>query len=65
MNREEIEGKIDEVKGNLKKRIGGATEDPQRQAEGWAEEKKGQIEKKIGEFEKGSPDETDPDRDPS
>ncbi len=51
MNRDKIEGKIEEVKGNVKKRIGGATEDPAKQAEGWAQEKKGQVQKKIGEAE--------------
>ncbi len=51
MNRDKIEGKVDELKGNIKKRIGGATEDPGKQAEGWAEEKKGQVQKKIGDVE--------------
>jgi len=66
VNRDEVEGKIDEVKGNVKKRIGGATEDPQRQAEGWVEEKKGQVQKKIGEVEEESArraDEKDADQD--
>lgn len=54
MNRDEIEGKVDELKGNVKKRIGGATEDPKRQAEGWAEEKKGEVKQKIGELEEKS-----------
>ncbi len=66
MNRDEIEGKVDELKGNVKKRIGGATEDPKRQAEGWVEEKKGQAQKKIGEMEDESArreDEKDADRD--
>ncbi len=51
MNRDKIEGKIEEVKGNVKKRIGGATEDPGKQAEGWAQEKKGQVQKKVGDLE--------------
>ncbi len=51
MNRDEIEGKVEEVKGNVKKRIGGATESPGTQAEGWAEEQKGKLQKKIGEAE--------------
>ncbi len=62
MNRDKIEGKIEEVKGNLKKRIGGATEDPSKQAKGWAEEKKGQLKKKVGELEeKTAPRRGDPD----
>ncbi len=59
MNRDKIEGTIEEVKGNVKKRIGGATEDPSKQAEGWAQEKKGQVQKKIGDVE----EETAPRRD--
>ena len=54
MNRDQIEGKLDEVKGNVKKRIGGASEDPRTQAEGWAEEKKGQVQKKVGDLEEDS-----------
>ncbi len=68
MNRDKIEGKIEEVKGNVKKRIGGATEDPGKQAEGWVEEKKGQLKKKIGEVEDESArrrTDEDVDRDPT
>jgi uncharacterized protein YjbJ (UPF0337 family) len=54
VNRDKIEGKIEEVKGNAKKRIGGATEDPGKQVEGWAEEKKGQLKKKVGDLEEES-----------
>lgn len=64
MNRDKIEGKVDELKGNVKKRIGGATEDPGRQAEGWVEEKKGQVQQKIGDLEDESARrEEDVDRD--
>jgi uncharacterized protein YjbJ (UPF0337 family) len=51
----------------VKKRIGGATEDPGTQAEGWVEEKKGQVKQKIGEMEEDSArrEDTDPDRDRS
>ncbi len=66
MNRDKIEGKIEEVKGNVKKRIGGATEDPAKQAEGWAQEKKGQVQKKVGDAEEETVprrDENDADRD--
>ncbi|HET6437775.1 MAG TPA: CsbD family protein [Anaeromyxobacter sp.] len=54
MNRDQIEGKVEEVKGDIKKRIGGASEDPGKQAEGWAQEKKGQVQKKIGDLEEES-----------
>jgi uncharacterized protein YjbJ (UPF0337 family) len=54
MNRDQIEGKIEEVKGEVKKRIGGATGDPKTQAEGWVDEKKGTVQKKIGDVEEDS-----------
>ncbi len=63
MNRDKIEGKIEEVKGNVKKRIGGATEDPGRQAEGWVQEKKGQVQKKVGDMEDESARRSDEDVD--
>jgi uncharacterized protein YjbJ (UPF0337 family) len=65
VNRDRIKGKIEEVKGNLKKRIGGAADDPKTQAEGYLEEKKGKIREGVGKLE----DEVerarreDPDRD--
>lgn len=40
---ERSKGKMEEIKGDVKERIGGATKDRDLQAEGWAEEKKGQI----------------------
>ncbi len=63
MDRDEIEGKIEEVKGNVKKRIGGATEDPGKQAEGWAQEKKGQVQKKVGDLEEDTAPRRDEDAD--
>jgi uncharacterized protein YjbJ (UPF0337 family) len=51
VNRDRIKGKIEEAKGNLKKRFGGATEDPKKQAEGFVEEKKGQVREQIGKLE--------------
>jgi uncharacterized protein YjbJ (UPF0337 family) len=54
MNKDEIKGKIEEIKGELKERIGGATKDRKTQAEGFVEEKKGQVQQKIGELERES-----------
>jgi uncharacterized protein YjbJ (UPF0337 family) len=54
VNRDKIEGKIEEVKGNVKKRIGGASDDTGTQAEGWVEEKKGKVQQKIGDLEEDS-----------
>ncbi|HEY6004415.1 MAG TPA: CsbD family protein [Anaeromyxobacter sp.] len=49
MNKDQIEGKIEEIKGDLKERIGGASKDRSTQAEGWMEEKKGKIRQGIGD----------------
>ncbi len=48
MNREQIKGKADEIKGDLKQRTGGAERDPAKQAEGWLQEKKGNLEQEVG-----------------
>jgi uncharacterized protein YjbJ (UPF0337 family) len=44
---ERDKGKIEEIKGDVKERIGGATKDREMQGEGWAEEKKGKIRQGI------------------
>ncbi len=51
MNREKIKGKIEEIKGDLKHRFGGAFRSRKTQAEGSVEEKKGQIRRGVGEME--------------
>ncbi len=51
MNREKIKGKIEEIKGDLKQRFGGASKSRKTQAEGFVEEKKGQIRRGVGEME--------------
>jgi uncharacterized protein YjbJ (UPF0337 family) len=50
VNKDKIKGKMEEIKGDVKERIGGATKDRSTQAEGWAEEKKGQIRGEVGEM---------------
>ncbi|WP_242346005.1 CsbD family protein [Anaeromyxobacter terrae] len=50
MNKDQIKGKIEEIKGDVKQRIGGATKDRSTQGEGWLEEKKGQIRKGVGDL---------------
>jgi uncharacterized protein YjbJ (UPF0337 family) len=50
MDKDRIKGKIEEIKGDVKQRIGGATKDRSTQGEGWLEEKKGQIRGKVGEM---------------
>ncbi len=51
VNRDQIKGKMQEIKGDVKKRIGGATNDPGKQAEGWVEEQKGKLRKGVGDLE--------------
>jgi uncharacterized protein YjbJ (UPF0337 family) len=63
VNRDQIKGKIDEIKGDVKKRIGGATDDPKKQGEGLLEETGGKIRKGVGNLEEGADKRRDPDRD--
>jgi uncharacterized protein YjbJ (UPF0337 family) len=65
MNKDQIKGKIEEIKGDIKERIGGATKDRSTQAEGWMENKKGKLRGAVGdakeELEKDPSTRTDPD----
>jgi uncharacterized protein YjbJ (UPF0337 family) len=58
MNKDQIKGKIEEIKGDIKERIGGASKDRSTQAEGFVENKKGKLQSGLGdlkdELEKGS-----------
>lgn len=49
MNKDQIKGKIDEIKGDIKERIGGASKDRSTQAEGWLENKKGKLQGGAGD----------------
>ncbi len=49
MNKDQIKGKIDEIKGDIKERIGGASKDRSTQAEGWVENKKGKVRSGVGD----------------
>jgi uncharacterized protein YjbJ (UPF0337 family) len=65
VNRDQIKGKAEEIKGDVKKRIGGASDDPKTQGEGFLEEKKGQVRKGIGDLEeKAEKRRRDPDENP-
>ncbi len=50
MNKDQIKGKIEEIKGDVKERIGGATKDRSTQAEGWLENKKGKLQSGVGDL---------------
>ncbi|HXA75537.1 MAG TPA: CsbD family protein [Candidatus Acidoferrales bacterium] len=49
---DEIAGRIHEVKGNIKEKVGQIKSDPNLEAEGIGEKITGKIQKKIGQLEK-------------
>lgn len=60
---ERSKGKMEEIKGDVKERIGGATKNRDMQGEGWLEEKKGKIRQGIEDVkDRVKRDEPDPDR---
>jgi uncharacterized protein YjbJ (UPF0337 family) len=63
MNKDQIKGKIDEIKGDIKERIGGATKDRSTQAEGWLENKKGKLQGGVGDVKEDmdKPTRTEPE----
>jgi uncharacterized protein YjbJ (UPF0337 family) len=64
VNKDKIKGKAQEIKGDVKQRIGGATKDRSMEGEGFVEEKKGQIRGGVGEVkEEMERERKDPDRD--
>jgi uncharacterized protein YjbJ (UPF0337 family) len=50
VDKDRIKGKIEEIKGDVKERIGGASKDRSTQAEGFAENKKGKLREGVGEL---------------
>jgi uncharacterized protein YjbJ (UPF0337 family) len=49
VNKDKIKGKIEQIKGDVKERIGGASKDRSTQAEGFLENKKGKIREGMGD----------------
>ena len=49
---DKVGGKIHEVKGKVKERVGSATNNPDLEAEGQDEKIGGKVQKKIGQVEK-------------
>jgi uncharacterized protein YjbJ (UPF0337 family) len=47
-----IEGKVHELKGDVKEKAGQVTNDPKLEAEGQGEKFAGKVQKKIGQIEK-------------
>jgi uncharacterized protein YjbJ (UPF0337 family) len=50
--KDQVEGKLHEIKGGIKKRAGRITDNPKMEAEGQSERFKGQVQKKVGQIEK-------------
>ena len=48
----EIGGKVHEVKGKIKEKVGQLTNDPDLEGEGIGEKIAGKVQKKIGQLEK-------------
>jgi uncharacterized protein YjbJ (UPF0337 family) len=48
MNRDELEGKMDEVKGKVKQGVGRATDDERLEDEGVADEASGKVQGGLG-----------------
>jgi uncharacterized protein YjbJ (UPF0337 family) len=62
MNKDQIKGKFEKIKGEVKERIGGATKDLKTQAEGFVEKEKGKAQEKIGELKRDLEKHEQPER---
>ena len=51
-SKDEIKGKVHEVKGAIKQKVARATDNPNLEAEGQDEKMAGKIQKKVGQVEK-------------
>ncbi len=50
MDKDRIKGKIEEIKGDVKERVGGATKDRSTQGEGIADQVKGKVQSGMGKL---------------
>jgi uncharacterized protein YjbJ (UPF0337 family) len=48
VDKDRIKGKIDEIKGDIKERVGGATKDRKTQGEGMLDQAKGKVQGGVG-----------------
>ena len=58
-NRDEVEGKWEQVKGTVKDKVGEATGDRDLEAEGEAQDTEGKAQENWGEFKRGVGDAVD------
>jgi len=63
MNDDKIKGKIDDVKGRVKRQVGEWTGDENAQAEGTMDQAKGKVQNAWGNVKDGVKDAFDKDRD--
>ena len=50
--KDKVAGKVHEVKGELKEKVGKATNNPDLESQGQAEKIGGKVQKKVGDIEK-------------
>jgi len=50
--KDQAEGKLHELKGKVKEKVGHATDNPDLEAEGQGEKVGGKVQKKVGQVEK-------------
>lgn len=50
--KDQVKGKLREIKGDIKKKAGQATNNPDLEAEGKNEKFAGKVQKKVGQIEK-------------
>jgi uncharacterized protein YjbJ (UPF0337 family) len=50
--KDKVQGKVHEVKGAIKEKVGKATNDPDLESEGQTEKIGGKVQKKVGDIEK-------------
>ncbi len=62
MDHDRVEGKVDDVKGRIKRQVGEWTGDEQAQSEGAADQAKGKIQNAWGKMKDAGRDMLDKDR---
>ncbi len=65
MNKDQIKGKIEEIKGDVKQRIGGASKDRSTEAGGLIDEQKGKLRKGVGDVKEDLDRREDEEKNPS
>lgn len=50
MNKDQIKGKVENIKGRIKQAIGATSGDKETEAEGFGQRVKGAVQKKVGDF---------------